>query len=212
MTFSRREFLTGLALGLAALTTPALATADLLTDANGAPLPDYDGRTLQGRPERQPQYVEGVLNLKSGHTGERYRFAYRDTQGNYDPQILLALSWFMRCYSDRDAYVSMDLRVIEMVNYLAKWFPGNPEITITSAYRTPYYNRMIAKSNENVAKNSLHMAGRAIDFSIPGIPIRQVCQVALAVRNMAGSGGVGYYPRQGFVHLDCGDRASTWVH
>lgn len=211
MTLSRRQFLTGLALGVATVATPLLAVADLLTDANGAPLPGYDDRTLQGRPEQKPQYVEGLLNLKSGHTGERYQFAYRDTQGNYDQQTLLALSWFMRCHSDRDAYVSMDLKVIEMVNYLAKWFTGNPEITINSAYRTPRYNALIARHNENVAKNSLHMQGQAIDLSIHGIPIRQVCQVAQAVRNMTGSGGVGYYPSSGFVHMDCGPRAATWV-
>jgi len=125
MSISRRQFLTGLALGAAAITTPALALADLIA-ADGAPLPGYDDTNLQGRPEQQPLFVEGLLNLKSAHTGERYRFPYRDTQGNYDPQMILALSWFMRCHNDGNNYVAMDIRVIEMVNYLGKWL-GNDQ-------------------------------------------------------------------------------------
>jgi len=213
---SRRQFLTGLALTAAAAATPALALAaipfpsdDMGSNQNGDPLPDYDERSLQGRPEQQPLYVDGMLKLRRGHTGERYGFNFRDVQGNYNPEIMLSLDWFMRCNYD-DSYLRMDTRIIEELNYIAKWF-GNPEITINSAYRTPRYNQLISKNNENVAKNSLHIVGRAIDFSIPGIPIRQVCQVAQATRNLAGTGGVGYYPSQNFVHIDCGTRSATWV-
>jgi len=210
---TRRKFLSTLALAAVAATAPAVALADYLTepDLNGAPMPDLVPSLLQWRPEVQTQYIEGVLNLKSGHTGERYTFEFRDTRGNYNREILQSLDYFLRCNYDRQ-WVQMDIKVIEMLNYLSKWYPGNPEITIHSGYRSPYYNELIRHHNENVAKNSLHMAGRAIDFSIRGVPIRDVCSAALAVRNMAGAGGgVGYYPQQGFVHLDSGDRQATWV-
>ena len=210
---TRRKFLTTLALAAAVISTPGVCLAGLSpygSDADGTPLPPLNDRDLRGRPAQQPLYVDGILNLRSGYTGERFQFHYRDAHGNYNPEMLHYLNWFMRCSHDNQ-FIPIDTRVIEMLNYIAKWFPGNPEITINSAYRTPSFNRILAKGNENVAKNSLHIAGKALDFSIPGIPIRQVCQVAQTVRNMAGYGGLGYYPHKNFVHLDCGDRASTWV-
>ena len=211
---SRRSFITGLALAAVAMSTPALALAGNNSNLDGDPLPDFQDMSNEQaehrQPEQRPMYIKGVLNLKSGHTGERYCFPYRDAQGVYDPQVMMALNWFMRCHYD-EKFLLMDARVIEMLNYVTKWFPGNPEVTINSAYRTPAYNALIARHNENVAKNSLHMRGQAIDFSVKGVPIRQVCQVAQTVRNTFGHGGCGYYPRENFVHLDCGDRAATWI-
>ena len=206
---SRRRFIAGLALAAVAVSTPVLALTGGGNNFDGELLPDFQDMT-KGQPEQQPMYIEGMLNLKSGHTGERYRFPYRNTNGVYDSQILSALNWFLRCNHDGKC-VMMDVRIIEMLNYVAKFFPGNPEITINSAYRTPAYNALIALHNENVAKNSLHMRGQAIDFSVQGVPIRQVCQVAQTVRNIFGHGGCGYYPRESFVHLDCGARAATWM-
>lgn len=208
--FSRRTFLKSLVLAAGAVTSPTLSLG-FEYGADGAPLPRLDDNSLSElRPVQAPLYVEGILNLRSGYTGERFQCHFRDPQGNYNAEHLNYLNWFLRCSYDHQ-YTQVDVRVIEMLNYLAKWFPGNPEVTINSAYRTPEFNRILARSNENVAKNSLHMRGKAIDFSIHGVPTRTVCQVAQAVRNMAGSGGVGFYPRQSFVHIDCGGRAATWV-
>lgn len=207
---SRRFFLKTLGLAVVTASSPTLALGSQY-GADGAPLPAYEETSFRDlQPAQQPLYVEGFLKLRSGYTGERFECHFRDPQGNYNAEHLQYLNWFLRCSYDH-RYTQIDARVVEMLNYLAKWFPGNPEITINSAYRTPQYNRLLARINENVAKNSLHMSGRAIDFSIPGVPIRTVCQVAQTVRNMAGSGGVGYYPRHNFVHIDCGERAATWV-
>ncbi|TSK07839.1 MAG: DUF882 domain-containing protein [Geobacter sp.] len=207
---SRRSFIKTLAIAAAAVSSPTLALG-FEYGADGAPLPHYDDKDLlELRPAQQPRFVEGLINLRSGFTGERFQCHFRDPQGNYNAEHLQYLNWFMRCNYDHQ-YTRMDIRVVEMLNYLAKWFPGNPEITINSAYRTPRYNRILARSNENVAKNSLHMQGQALDFSVQAIPIRSVCQVAQAVRNMVGAGGVGFYPSQNFVHIDCGQRAATWV-
>lgn len=198
-------------LATAAASAPTTAIASVYSDLSlqGEDLPELDSDPLEA-PAPAPRYVEGLLNLRSGYTGERFQFYFRDQQGNYNPEMLSYLNWFMRCSYDSQ-YTQIDVRVLEMLNYIAKWWPGNPEVTVNSAYRTPQYNRVLARSNENVAKNSLHMYGQAIDFSIKGVPIRQVCQVAQTVRNMVGAGGVGYYPKSNFVHIDCGQRAATWM-
>ncbi|HYN61457.1 MAG TPA: DUF882 domain-containing protein, partial [Rubrivivax sp.] len=56
-----------------------------------------------------------------------------------------------------------------------------------------------------VARNSLHMEGRAIDVRLPGVPLAELRDAAQALR----VGGVGYYPDSQFVHIDTG-RVRSW--
>lgn len=149
----------------------------------------------------QGRYCEGRLRLTSSIHGESYDFRFRDTAGNYDQNTLSALNWFLRCKDGTWQY--MDLKAIETLNYLSALLDV-PKIRVNSGYRSPQYNAKLAKGNENVARNSLHQYGCALDISVPGIPIKDVCSHALLARNTMGYGGVGYYPRSDFVHLDSG--------
>ena len=45
------------------------------------------------------------------------------------------------------------------------------------------------------------MEGKAIDLRLPGVPLADLRDAALASR----VGGVGYYPHDKFVHVDTGD-------
>lgn len=184
--------------GLREETTPEPDTAMLSQEA-GSPV---------NRPPRPPYYVAGVLNLHNVHFGETYRYSFRDGYGNYDRHILSSLDWVFRCNYDQ-AYLPMDLWVVELLNYVSKHL-GDPLIRIHSGYRTPEYNAMLCRRSEGVARNSLHMYGQAIDFSVPGLPIKKLCQVAMFARNRMGYGGIGYYPGAGFIHLDSG-RHRTWA-
>lgn len=147
------------------------------------------------------RYCDGRLRLKSAIHGASYDFRFRDTAGNYDQGVLSALNWHLRCKDGTWQY--MDLQAIETLNYLSALL-GVPEIQVNSGYRSPEYNAKLARGNENVARNSLHQYGRALDISVPGIPIKDVCAYALLARNTMGYGGVGYYPKSNFVHLDSG--------
>jgi uncharacterized protein YcbK (DUF882 family) len=51
-----------------------------------------------------------------------------------------------------------------------------------------------------VAKHSYHIKGMAVDLRSEGRSLEQVREAALGLQ----CGGVGYYPRSGFVHVDCG--------
>ena len=51
-----------------------------------------------------------------------------------------------------------------------------------------------------MAKNSLHMAGKAVDIRLPGVSLADLRDAAMNCR----SGGVGFYPGEGFVHVDTG--------
>ena len=51
-----------------------------------------------------------------------------------------------------------------------------------------------------MAKKSFHMQGKAIDVALPGRDLAKLNSAALAMK----AGGVGYYPRSGFIHVDTG--------
>ena len=73
-------------------------------------------------------------------------------------------------------------------------------IEVLSAYRSPSTNAWLASVSRGVARDSQHMNGNAMDIRFPGVPVFKIRQAARSL-NM---GGVGFYPRSGFVHLDTG--------
>jgi len=66
-------------------------------------------------------------------------------------------------------------------------------------------NAMLHANSEGVAVHSLHLQGKAIDITLKGRSLEQLRGAALAQR----SGGVGYYPKSDFVHVDTG-RVRYW--
>jgi uncharacterized protein YcbK (DUF882 family) len=56
-----------------------------------------------------------------------------------------------------------------------------------------------------VAQNSLHLLGKAIDIRTPGRELPMLRKAAVALKG----GGVGYYPKSDFVHVDVG-RVRYW--
>jgi len=76
---------------------------------------------------------------------------------------------------------------------------------VISGYRSPASNQMLAQNSSGVAKRSLHMDGKAIDIRLPGVPLADLHRTGLTLK----SGGVGYYPKSNFVHLDVG-RVRSW--
>ena len=73
-------------------------------------------------------------------------------------------------------------------------------VTVLSSYRSPRTNSMLRSRSRAVAKNSQHMYGRAMDMRFPGVNMHRVREAGIKLQY----GGVGWYPRSGFVHLDVG--------
>jgi uncharacterized protein YcbK (DUF882 family) len=94
----------------------------------------------------------------------------------------------------------MDIQLIEAINQIEKLVGRGKEIRIYSAYRSPSYNNLLIHLGQGAVPNSLHTTGQAMDFSISGVPLSQVRRAAFNFKR----GGVGYYRRQGFIHLDTG--------
>ena len=84
---------------------------------------------------------------------------------------------------------------------------GDPEaeINVICGYRTPWSNRFLRRRSSAVAKHSLHMKAMAIDIRVPGVETSRLRDAALGLHR----GGVGYYHREDFIHVDVG-RIRRW--
>ena len=147
--------------------------------------------------------IDKELHLYNIHTGEFVKTTFEHA-GQYDQQGLEQLDHLLRDHrSGESTLISRTL--LDDIHTLQQLFKPNQAIEIISGYRSPKTNEKLREMGHGVAKRSLHMQGKAIDIRIPGINLRQVRKAALALK----SGGVGYYPKSGFIHLDVG-RVRQW--
>jgi len=94
----------------------------------------------------------------------------------------------------------MDPRLLDLVWQAYRQTGSNAYIQVVSGYRAPATNSMLRSRSKGVAEKSQHMAGKAMDFYIPGVPLKKLRNIGLSMQG----GGVGYYPTSGspFVHMD----------
>lgn len=166
--------------------------ASYLADREAAPESDEkaaDLRQLGG---------DGTVKLYHQWTRESLEIRYRDERGRAIPAAMAAIRRFMRCrLTGREAEIPAGL--IEIIDALQDKYAGRT-VTVICGYRSPELNGALASDSNGVAKKSLHMRGLAADIRIDGVRTSALRDAAKALR----AGGVGYYPRDGFVHVDVG--------
>jgi uncharacterized protein YcbK (DUF882 family) len=156
-----------------------------------APLADSAGREYR-------------LHLLETHRNEQIDLIYR-TGDTYSRRALAQLDYFLR--DRRTGRVRhIDPRLYDLLEDLsaAVGHPG-AEIEVICGYRTPWSNNYLRTHTDGVARNSMHLQAEAIDIRIPGVETSRLRDAALALHR----GGVGYYPRSDFVHVDLG-RVRQW--
>lgn len=89
----------------------------------------------------------------------------------------------------------IDPKLIRLIASVSDKFGGR-ELRIVSGYRT-----------KSFVAASKHKAGKALDFSIPGVPNEALRDYLRTIDNV----GVGYYPNSSFVHLDVRGYNSYWI-
>lgn len=148
---------------------------------------------------RASRLPSGRISLFNLHTEERVSVTFRTDDGAYDQAALDELNHVLRCHHTNET-TTMDVQLIEFVTLVQQRIGGRRDIHIVSAYRSPEYNEQLIRMGTRAARHSFHVSGQAVDAQIPGVSLRTVREVALRL----GCGGVGYYPRGKFVHLDSG--------
>jgi uncharacterized protein YcbK (DUF882 family) len=159
------------------------------------------GRAAESRPTQ-----ERHLRLYHTHTGERIDIVYRRGD-QYLPEAEAQLDRFLRDHRTGEVK-HYDPQVFDILSDLAAAV-GHPdaEIEIICGYRTPWSNEFLRARSAGVAKNSQHMRAHAIDIRIPGVDTLSLRNAALTLAR----GGVGYYPKSEFVHVDTG-RVRSWCY
>ena len=144
------------------------------------------------------------LALHNLHTGERLTTIYWE-QGEYVPAAFEEISAILRDHRTGEVR-QMAPGLIDLAHELTACLGTAQPVQIISGYRSPTTNALLhAGDPDKVAPNSLHLTGEALDLCVEGRSLPTVHAAALSLRR----GGVGYYPRTGFVHVDIG-RPRTW--
>ena len=148
---------------------------------------------------RAAQSGERRLSLYNLHTGERLSTTYW-AEGAYLEDELTAIARLLRDHRSGETH-PIDSKLLDRLYVLQQQLDSSGSYEVISGYRSPGTNAKLQKaSNGGVAKRSLHMQGRAIDIRLPGIELKRLRTAALEQK----AGGVGYYERSNFIHLDTG--------
>jgi uncharacterized protein YcbK (DUF882 family) len=108
------------------------------------------------------------------------------------------LDQFLRChFTNQPAH--MDPRLLGVLAGAARRF-GAARIDVVSGFRAPKFNLMLRKKGHEVARDSQHTYGHAVDFRVPGVATRRLLEYVRSLH----VGGAGYYPESEFVHADTG--------
>jgi uncharacterized protein YcbK (DUF882 family) len=145
-----------------------------------------------------------ILAFHNTHTGDQVKLTYFE-RGRYIKDALHEINHLFRDYHDGTVH-PIDPALLDQLYDLKHTLEVRKPFHIVSGYRSPATNADLRRHSDGVAKNSLHMEGRAIDIRIEGLDTRRIRNAALAM----GRGGVGYYERSDFVHLDTGS-VRTWA-
>ena len=142
-----------------------------------------------------------TLKLYNQNTKERAEIIYKK-KGVYQEEGLQQLNEFMADWRKKKT-IKMDPKLFDLLWEIYQESGSEEEIHIISAYRTRATNNMLRSRSRNVAFNSQHTKGKAIDFHLPDVELSKVRAIALRKQY----GGVGYYPkaRSPFTHLDTGE-------
>lgn len=121
-------------------------------------------------------------------------------RGNsYDPKAMAKIASFLRDYQTGQIH-RIDPGLLDILWTVQQEMGCKGPYKVVSAFRSPQTNRKLRRIKSGVAGHSLHMQGKAIDISLPGARLNQIRQCAISMQ----TGGVGYYPKSDFVHLDSG--------
>jgi len=143
------------------------------------------------------------LSFVHTHTGERLVTPYW-RGGQYVPAQLERVNHFLRDFRTGDVHV-IDPGLLDLLYRLQTLADRDSPFEVISGYRSPKTNAMLRARSEGVALHSMHMLGKAIDIRLDGYATRRLADCA---RSLC-LGGVGFYARSDFVHVDTG-RVRYW--
>ena len=213
MHLSRRSLIRvgagGAALGAMGALAPAWANTTSSGNLPAGPLTidDILARTATSptAPVRPTAVQNAVrrLSFLNLHTDERCSVVYRE-DGACVPGALAEVNNVLRDFRTGEVH-PIDTRLLDLLADLSTRMETTGPFHVISGYRSPTTNAMLHENSAGVATKSLHMQGMAIDIRLPGRKLADLRDTALGMAR----GGVGYYAKSDFVHVDVG-RVRRW--
>ncbi len=175
---------------------PAKKLASLSGKKQSSPAPQTSRQQLDAKLARRiGQPPEPVINIRNTWTKEVLVLPAQAQTTALDQETLDS---FFRCHFTNQR-PKFDRRLLGVLAQAAQKFQAQT-IHIVSGFRAPKYNLMLRKKGREVARNSQHTDGNAVDFRIPGVTTRQLHAFVKSLK----LGGVGLYLGSQFVHADVG--------
>lgn len=185
LTLSRRRFL------ILASSTMAMAATPVFTASTLA--------------KKGPRFSSRKLSLYNIHTLEEFEGVYW-REGHYDEKALTRLAYLLRDRRNNKEH-PMDIRLFDVLHHLQAKLKTTDPYHIICGYRSKETNSKLHKASHGVAKNSLHMQGKAIDLRLEHTPLKELSNAARSLK----AGGVGYYAKSDFVHVDVRPKPAFWT-
>ncbi len=138
------------------------------------------------------------LTFRNLHTDEKLRVTYWKN-GAFDRSAMAKIYHILRDFRTGDVY-PISANLIDLLHDLQSKLRTDSSIEIISGYRSPQTNATLRGQSDGVARQSYHMKGLATDVRMEGVSLRRLQTTALFM----GRGGVGFYPKSDFVHIDVG--------
>ncbi len=146
---------------------------------------------------------ERKLALHNLHTGETIRTTFW-ADGVFQIDALRDIDFVLRDFRTGEVE-EIDPQLLILLHRISKMTGSSEPFDVISGYRSPKTNATLASNSSGVAKRSLHMQGMAVDVSLPGMKLAHLRDAAKSIQ----AGGVGYYPKSNFIHVDTG-RVRYW--
>lgn len=138
------------------------------------------------------------MTLNNLHTGESIKAEFFDGRGYIQEELAKLNHFFPRLPREQNKVHRPGL--FDQLYRLQGLLGTRKPVQLISGYRSIDTNNELRARSRGVAKKSYHTKGQAMDFHIEGIALSNIRKAALSMR----AGGVGYYPRSNFVHIDTG--------
>lgn len=141
---------------------------------------------------------ERILHLHNIHTGEHFQDVYW-CEGNYVAENVAYIDRLFRDYRTGEIR-TIDRELLDLLYSIQRGTPSKEPMQIVSGFRSRKTNEYLIRKGRTSAHNSFHIKGKAVDINLPDVRLSLVRRKAVELK----AGGVGYYPRHRFIHVDTG--------
>ena len=144
------------------------------------------------------------LWLYNTHTGEYFKDLYWE-KGKYSPSSLKKINTLLRDHRENKVK-SIDTELLDLLFNIQCLLNYNKPFDVISGYRSVKTNARLRRASKGVALNSYHTKGKAIDIMFRGLSLKRAHKAVCSLK----VGGVGYYPKSGFIHVDVRGWPAIW--